>query len=354
MNLTILSVAYPLSPVVPDAVGGAEQILGYLDAALVRAGHRSLVLACAGSRVSGTLVEIPEPQRRLDHAAIATAHEHVRAALATTLARYPVDLVHLHGVDFPAYLPPPGVPTLATLHLPPDWYPREIFGGRAERLWLNCVSPSQHAACPASRWLLPPIRNGVPFGRSAAHAKRKFVLSLARICPEKGIHLALDAARRANVPALIAGRVFPYPEHEQYFAAEIEPRLDRQRRYIGAIGGARKRRLLAGARCVLIPSLVAETSSLVAAEAQAAGTPVIALRRGALVDAIEHGVTGFLVEDASEMADAIARVDQIDPEACGAFASRQFSLEQMVRSYFATYESLAKLRPAPGCLASAA
>jgi glycosyltransferase involved in cell wall biosynthesis len=354
MNLTILSVAYPLSPVVPDAVGGAEQILGYLDDALVRAGHRSIVLACAGSRVRGTLVEIPVPPGRLDHAAIATAHEQVRAALAATLARYSVDLVHMHGIDFPAYLPPPGVPTLATLHLPTDWYCREIFETRAEPLWLNCVSSTQHAACPASRCLLAPIRNGVPIGQVAPHAKRNFVLSLARICPEKGIHLALDAARRANVPALIAGKVFPYPEHEHYFAAHIAPWLDRQRRYIGPVSGARKRRLLATARCVLIPSLVAETSSLVAAEAQAAGTPVIAFRRGSLVDAIEHGVTGFLVDDASEMADVIARVHEIDPGACRAFARRHFSLEQMIQSYFATYEKLAGLRQSPTCIASAA
>lgn len=354
MNLTLLSVAYPLSPVVPDAVGGAEQILSYLDEAVVRAGHRSIVLACAGSRVRGTLVEIPEPPARLDRAATATAHEQVRTALAATLARYPIDLVHMHGIDFPAYLPTPGVPALATLHLPPDWYPREIFEGRAERLWLNCVSSTQHAACPASRCLLAPIRNGIPIGRAASHAKRNFVLSLARICPEKGIHLALDAARRADVAALIAGKVFPYPEHEQYFATQIAPRLDRQRRYIGPVSGARKRRLLAAARCVLIPSRVAETSSLVAAEAQAAGTPVIAFRHGALVDAIEHGVTGFLVDDASEMTDAIGRVHEIDPEACRAFARRNFSLERMIQSYFVTYEKLAGLRHSPACVASAA
>ncbi len=341
MNLTILSVAYPLSPVASDTVGGAEQVLHHLDEALVRAGHRSIMLACAGSRISGTLVEIAAPPRRLDAGAIAASHEQVRTALSATLERWPVDLVHMHGVDFAAYLPPPGVRTLATLHLPPDWYPPEIFQSRCECLWLNCVSRAQHAVCPVSQRLLPPIDNGVPKNVAPPRARRDFVLSLARICPEKGIHLAVEAARRANMPAVIAGKVFPYPEHEHYFKAEVEPRLDDLRRYIGPVGGARKRRLLAAARCVLIPSLVAETSSLVAAEAAAAGTPVVAFRRGALVDAIEHGVTGFLVNDAVEMADAIARVHEIDPEACQAFAGRHFSLERMVHSYFATYATLA-------------
>ena len=40
MSLTILSVAYPLAPVGPDAVGGAEQVLSQLDHALTAAGHR--------------------------------------------------------------------------------------------------------------------------------------------------------------------------------------------------------------------------------------------------------------------------------------------------------------------------
>ena len=58
MALTVLSVAYPLAPVGPDAVGGAEQILTCLDRALVRAGHRSIVVACEGSKTCGTLFPI--------------------------------------------------------------------------------------------------------------------------------------------------------------------------------------------------------------------------------------------------------------------------------------------------------
>ena len=49
MSLTVLNVAYPLAPVGPDAVGGAEQVLSHLDAALTRVGHRSIVVACEGA-----------------------------------------------------------------------------------------------------------------------------------------------------------------------------------------------------------------------------------------------------------------------------------------------------------------
>src|SRR5690349_13606434 len=56
---TVLQVAYPFAPVTSDAVGGAEQIVAALDRALTVGGHRSLVVACAGSRVRGELYEVP-------------------------------------------------------------------------------------------------------------------------------------------------------------------------------------------------------------------------------------------------------------------------------------------------------
>ena len=88
-------------------------------------------------------------------------------------------------------------------------------------------------------------------------------------CPEKGYHLALDAAHLAGMALLLAGEVFPYPEHQRYFHEEIGPRLDSTRRFIGPVGGQRKRGLLQRAQCLIVPSLVAETSSLVAMEALA-------------------------------------------------------------------------------------
>jgi glycosyltransferase involved in cell wall biosynthesis len=192
---------------------------------------------------------------------------------------------------------------------------------------------------------LADIPHGVDLGQFAVlHAKRRFALALGRICPEKGFHLALDAAKAADVPLLLAGEVFPYAEHRAYFRDMIEPRLDRRRRFIGPVGLARKRRLLAAARCVLIPSLVAETGSLVAMEALASGTPVIAFPNGALADVVEHGVTGFHVGDASEMAAAITAVDGLAPAACRASARARFSVLPMIEHYLALYRTLASRR----------
>lgn len=340
MSLTILSVAYPLAPVGPDAVGGAEQVLGQLDAALVERGHRSIVIACEGSRTAGTLIPVSLPEDDYDAVAQAEAHARYRTAIARALAQHPVDVVHLHGIDFHAYLPAPGVPVLVTLHLPPAWYPPEALRPTRPGTWIHAVSHAQHVACPPGPHLLAPIENGVAIG-AARHAKRRFALTLGRICPEKGVHLAIEAAKAAEVPLLIAGEVFAYGAHQRYFAEEIAPRLDARRRYIGPVGLARKRRLLGAARCLLVPSLAPETSSLVAREAIACGTAVVAFANGALPETVEHGRTGFLVTDVPAMAAAIGRAGTIDPEECRRVGKERFSLEGMVRGYLAAYGRLA-------------
>ena len=340
--LTVLSVAYPLAPVGPDAVGGSEQILTALDQALVAAGHRSIVIACAGSATAGDLVEIPaspadHPITPADHAA---GQRWIRRRMAEVLAREPVALVHLHGLDFHAYLPAPGVPVLATVHLPPDWYPPGTLTPSRPGTWLHGVSDSQAAGMPASPALLPPIPNGVAVEKlGKLHPKKGgYALMLARMCPEKGVHLALEAAHSAKVSCLVGGEIFPYQAHRDYFECEVQPLLDRRRRYLGPAGFAQKRRLLAAARCLVIPSLVAETSSLVAMEAASCGTPVVAFRNGALPEVVEEGRTGFLVDAAAGMAAAIKQAGTIDPAVCRQIAQRRFSHERMAADYFQRYD----------------
>ncbi len=349
-RLSVLNVAYPLAEVGPDAVGGAEHVLSAVDHALVEAGHRSTVIACAGSVVRGTLVALPPPPAHVTQAARDAAHKAAREAITRVLATRRIDLVHMHGIDFMSYLPPPGPPVLVTLHLPPPWYPPGALHPTRPDTWLACVSWSQHRTCPPGPCLLPPVPNGVPVDALAGgrHARRGFALTLGRVCPEKGQHIALDAAHTAGVPLLVCGQVFPYPEHEAYFDAEVKPQLDRRRRFLGPVGFARKRRLLSAARCLLVPSLAPETSSLVAMEALACGTPVIAFASGALAEIVEPGMTGFLRKDTDGIVEAIRRCDEIHPATCRRVARERFSLRGMTDAYLSLYAKLgtAALQPA--------
>lgn len=341
MTLTVLSVAYPFAPVTADPAGGAEQVLAQLDRALAQAGHRSIVVACEGSEVAGELVAVPASDALIDDARRTEVHAAVREAVAGVLARERVDLVHLHGIDFAAYLPPGGR-TLVSLHLPLDWYPADALRPARPDLWLLPVSEDQARRAPPGARLLPPIGNGVDLGAyRPAPDPGGYALVLGRIAPEKGFADALDAARLAGVELVAAGPAFPYPGHRRYLEEEVRPRLDERRRWVGAVAGEDKRRLLAGARCLLVPSTAPETSSLVAMEALASGTPVIAYRSGALPEVVADGATGFVVDGVEAMADAIGRVGGISRARCRAEAERRFDLRRTQAEHLALYERLA-------------
>lgn len=106
--------------------------------------------------------------------------------------------------------------------------------------------------------------------------------------------------------------------------------------------GRAGRRFLGAARCLLVPSLVPETSSLVAMEALACGTSVIAFRVGALPEIIDHGRTGFIVEDERGMAEAVPLAARLSIEECREAARRRFSARRMVEHYIAAYVRLAQ------------
>ena len=251
VSLTVLSVAFPFAPVGEDAAGGAEQVLSLVESGLVRRGHRSIVVACRGSRVAGELIATAPLPEAIDDAARRAAWLRHRAAIETALARERVDLVHCHGLDFHEYLPSAGVPLLATLHLPPRYYPETALRPSRPRTHLACVSASQRRACPPWSMVDAVVPNGVEIESLETAAARgkpahpDYVAALGRICPEKGFHLALEAARLAGMPLRLAGRVFPYEGHRDYFEQEVQSRLDAQRVFLGPVGLEAKRSLLA-------------------------------------------------------------------------------------------------------------
>jgi glycosyltransferase involved in cell wall biosynthesis len=312
-----------------------------VESGAVAVGCRSLVVACVGSQVKGILHPAAAVEDGIDADRRKEAWEEVRGAVEDLTRRTPVDLVHMHGVDFHHYLPPEGIPTLVTLHLPIEWYPKDILELRRRDVHFNCVSYSQRDLGGPAWADAPVVENGINLEEAGPPMrKRRFALALGRVCPEKGFHHAVEAAKRARLPLVIGGRVYPYPGHVAYFREQLAPLLDDQRRYVGTITGKRKQRLLASAQCLVVPSLVEETSSLAAMEALAAGTPVVAYSVGALADIVEPGRTGFLVDDVAQMAEAIELCRKIDPEACRQAARRRFGAFRMIGGYLSIYGAI--------------
>jgi len=348
----ILYVAYPLLQVSEESAGGAEQILWTLEREMARGGTHTTVAASAGSRVRGEVFPTGEPctqpddyeRRRIEHEDRVV--EFVRRQAREGKA---FDLVHDMSGSFWKRAAEIDAPVLATLHLPRSFYPAGSFDDVPANVSFNCVSKSQARSFPDLDALAAVVPNGIALD-SFCQANtdeinnhgRVGLLWLGRICQEKAPHLALDIAREARFPSTIAGQIYPFSYHQQYFEREVVPRLRTlsNAKFVAAPPVELKLRLLREARALLITSLAEETSSLVAMEAAASGTPVIAFRRGALPEVVREGVTGFLVEDADQAVLALQKVSGISRNACMQHAQKNFSAVKMAGKYSELYERL--------------
>ena len=121
-----------------------------------------------------------------------------------------------------------------------------------------------------------------------------YLLFFGRIHPDKGTVEAIDVAEELGLPLLLAGIV----QDRRYFDELVAPRIDGERvRFVGAVGPAERSEVLGGARALLHLIGFDEPFGFSVVEAMACGTPVIAFRRGSMPELIEHGVSGFLVDD---------------------------------------------------------
>jgi glycosyltransferase involved in cell wall biosynthesis len=345
-QLRVLFIGYSLLPISERSCGGAEQVLLMVESQIHHRGHATVVAACSGSRVAGELFATGDPPCDTDSFERRN-REHISRVLEFIYhcqQSQPFDLIHDHGGSFWRHATAVDVPVLATLHLPRPFYPETSFAELPDHLTINCVSHSQAKHFQDVPQFAGVVRNGVEVDRFPySEEKGDYLLWLGRFCHEKGPHVALDVARECHMPIVLAGEVYPFSYHQHYFEQEILPRLQQMSdtaRWMSGISLQQKLELLRGARAVLIPSLVDETSSLVAMEAMGCGTPVISLRCGALPEVVADGSTGFVVESPEEMVQALAMIDRIKPRACRARVQREFSASRMAGEYHQLYGKL--------------
>jgi glycosyltransferase involved in cell wall biosynthesis len=342
----ILYIAYPLLTVSEASAGGAEQMLWTLEREVARRGAFTAVAASAGSRVSGELFSTGEPCSRTDDFERRN-REHQDAIIELVRQRSlegrPFELVHDMSGSFWTRAAEIEAPVLATLHLPRHFYPAAHFENVPANVSFNCVSQSQARSFSGLKQLIGVIPNGIALDRfQPSQGERHGLLWLGRICEEKGPHLALDIAAQAALPIVIAGQVYPFSYHQQFFAREVEPRLrtNANATWIDCPSDELKRKLLRESAALLITSQVDETSSLVAMEAAASGTPVVAFRRGALSEVVKNGVTGFVIEDLDEVVKALKQIKSISCEDCVRHAQLYFSSAKMEEDYQRLYSLL--------------
>jgi len=157
-----------------------------------------------------------------------------------------------------------------------------------------------------------------------------YLLFLGRIHPDKGTHLAIEVARKAGLPLIIAGII----QDEKYFREAVAPDVDgKDVTYVGPVGPAERDRLLGGARALVHLISFAEPFGLSVIEALATGTPVIATPLGSMPELLRNGSTGFLVSDVAAAVAAVDRISEINRRECRDEAVARFSSDRMINDY---------------------
>lgn len=138
------------------------------------------------------------------------------------------------------------------------------------------------------------------------------VAYVGAVVEHKGVHVLVDALRRARLPRARL-TLFGITE-EPYFASLRRTADEVQNLQFRAYGAFEPRQLpgfLAGADVVVVPSVGWETFSIVIREALACGVPVIASRLGALPEGVRDGENGLLFTPGSstELATILQTLD---------------------------------------------
>jgi glycosyltransferase involved in cell wall biosynthesis len=329
-------------PVPPEAYGGTERVVALLADGLVDVGHDVTLFASGDSQTRARLEYVFQsaPSEWIGHTY--WEMQHTMNAL-----RRPSDFDVLHdhtgllGLAFGGLV---DVPYCHTVHGPLTGQPGRMYEDvvtLAPNTKLISISMNQRKPKPDLPWIAN-CPNALdlsvyPFRRIAGG---EYLLFLGRMSPDKGAHRALAVALETGLPLKIAAKCRE-PLEIRYFDEFIRPHLGDGIEYVGEVGHADKVELLMGARALINPIDWEEPFGLVVIEAMACGTPVIATRRGAFPEIVDHGRTGVLVDNYRDMEDpeVLALADGLDPGELRKEIEERFSTEHMVADYVAAYEA---------------
>jgi glycosyltransferase involved in cell wall biosynthesis len=341
--LRIAMVAPPWYELPPEGYGGIESVCATLVGQLVGNGHDVTVFGVGKSATAGRFVSLlDEPQYpRLGEAMPAALYA---ARVAEALAETQFDVVHDHSPCGPLTAGQRLAPTVVTAHGPVDGELGDFLAALGESICPVAISAAQRRSRADLPWAAT-VHNAVEPARFPPAPRTDGpVLWLARMSPDKGPDLAIEACRAAGLPLVLAGKCNEAAEH-RYLDLVIRPMLHDGVELVLNADRPTTTRLLAQARCLILPVRWREPFGMVMVEAMACGRPVVALRRGAVPEVVRHGVTGWICDDPAELPDALRRTALLDPDECVAHVRRAFGAELMARRYEAVYRRAIALSP---------
>jgi glycosyltransferase involved in cell wall biosynthesis len=347
--LRVAMLAPPWIRVPPPGYGGIELVVGHLADGLVHRGHEVTLLAPPGTRSPARVRPLLDGEfpDRIGETLVDVDHVASALAIVDEAARQgrPFDVIHDHaGFTLTAFADRIDVPVLHTVHGPFTDETLPFYRRHGAKVWLSALSRAQLEGAPAEVRSVGVIPNPIDLDAwPLERRKERYMLWMGRMVADKGAHRAITAARKASVPLVLAGPV--QPGQRSFFDAEIDPHVDGESvRYVEEVGGEHKRELYAHASALLMPIRWPEPFGMVMIEAMACGTPVIAFREGSVPEVVVDGESGFIVDDEDEMATAIGRVDELDPERCRETVAKRFAVGVVAEAYENAYRQVIAAR----------
>ncbi len=350
-RLRVALIASIRFPIREPFAGGLEAQTWALARGLTARGHEVTLFAAPGSDPALGVAELPVHRPELSAAALAEQsmpsprwmaehHAYLRLMLRLAHGGDGFDLVHNNSLHYlpvamAAALP---VPVVTTLHTPPTpWLESALQA--PERCPVVFTAVSRHTA-RAWEHVVPRavvVPNGIDTARWTPGPGGGPLVWSGRIAPEKGPHLAVDAAREARRTVLLAGPV----SDPGYFERSVRPRLGERARYVGHLPQRALARLVGRASATLITPCWEEPYGLVVAESLACGTPVCGFDRGALPELLTPAC-GRLVpaDDTAALADALTAVTGLRRADARRRAERHCSNTAMIDQYERLYLDL--------------
>ena len=319
----------------PAAYGPWEQVTSHLTEGLVRKGIDVTLFATATSRTAGKLVAtVPAGYaEREGQDPKVLEYLHISQVMGAANA---FDLVHnqfdFMPLGFSQLISPPMVTTVhgfSSEHIVPVY---ERYNDTTDYVSISDANRHERIDYIAT------VYNGVDADQFTFQSEpEEYLLYFGRIHPEKGAAEAIAIAHRAKRPLYIAGLI----QDHDYYREQVLPHVDGERvRYLGNLGPADRDRILGDAAALLHPISFEEPFGLSVAESMMTGTPVIAFNRGSMPELIEHGKSGYLVDNVEEAADIVADLADIDRFIVSETARDRFSVEEMVDNYIDVYETI--------------
>jgi glycosyltransferase involved in cell wall biosynthesis len=331
-------IAPPWVPVPPIGYGGTEVVVDNLARSLSARGHDVHLFTVGESRCpvrrNWLYVHPSDP--------MGTSVEEAAHVLAAYDALADVDVIHDHSVLGPLVSRSYSrhrVPVVSTHHGAFTAENQRIFAEIARHAAVVAISHDQ--AGRAGRVPISAvIHHGIDLDAyRPGPGDGGYLLFLGRMSPDKGVHLAVRAARAAGLPLRLASKIREAAEWD-YFEQDVRPLLGPDDDLTTEPGFAQRLQLLRHAVALVNPIRWPEPFGLVMAESLACGTPVIGYANGAAPEIVDHGRTGFLCADEQALVTSIGRASELDRSACRAAVEKRFSMQRMAYEHEALYRQV--------------